>query len=227
MQIMTKEHYETLVTNILTDPKFENGVDEENLIRILLGNAFFEQRLPTPLSYINASFIHQDKKIIYPNCGETTLLNFFYYLWGDRGIINPKYIKETEKKLQFNIIDINKNENWTKIKNYFTEFSTINLSMKTDAEQKWSTLLSNLNQNDTDPNLKITYRQEVCNIQGSGIFNMLNVLEKIIPDDILSTPFSDDETKKLEEAALKFDRLVALFSRENAVLDWHINNQKK
>ncbi|MDP3533735.1 MAG: ankyrin repeat domain-containing protein [Alphaproteobacteria bacterium] len=226
LQIMTKENYETLVTDILTDPKFDNGVDEEKLIRTLLGNAFFEQRLPAPLSYINASFLYQNKKIIYPNCGETTLLNFFYYLWGDRGIINPNYIEETEKKLQYNIIDINKNENWTKIKKYFTEFNTINLSMKQDAQQKWSNLISNLNQNDTDPSLKIIYRQEVCNVMGAGIFNMLNVLEKIIPDDLLSKTFSDDETKALEEAALKFDRLVTLFSRENDTLDWHINSQK-
>ncbi|MDP1975484.1 MAG: ankyrin repeat domain-containing protein, partial [Alphaproteobacteria bacterium] len=92
---------------------------------------------------------------------------------------------------------------------------------------KYILLISNLNQNDTDPSLKIIYRQEVCNVMGAGIFNMLNILEKIIPDDLLSKAFSDDETKALEEAALKFDRLAALFSKENAALDWHINNQKK
>ncbi|MDP1975529.1 MAG: hypothetical protein Q8K37_06115, partial [Alphaproteobacteria bacterium] len=48
LQTMTKENYQKLVTDILTDPRFDNGVDEEKLIRTLLGNAFFEQRLPAP-----------------------------------------------------------------------------------------------------------------------------------------------------------------------------------
>jgi hypothetical protein len=87
-------------------------------------------------------------------------------------------------------------------------------------------LISNLNKNDTHPSLKIIYRQNVCNVQGIGVINMLNVLEKIIPDDTLSSPFSDEKEKKLQEAKIKFDRLSDLFSRKSALIDWHINNKK-
>lgn len=218
----SKENYEALVAEISKDPKFEHGVNIDHLICALLGNAFYEQILPAPLTYVNTFYMHQNKRIPYPNCGETSLLNFFYYLWGDRGIINPSYIEATEQKLN------NKNdENWIKLKAYFLEFSTIYASASRDAQEKWSNLISNMNKDDTDPSLKIIYRQNVCNIQGIGLINMLNVLEKIIPDQILSQPFTDNELEVLELASTKLDRLAYLFSRPETLVNWSINGEKK
>ncbi|MDP1975390.1 MAG: ankyrin repeat domain-containing protein, partial [Alphaproteobacteria bacterium] len=217
-----KENYEALVAEILKDPKFENGVNIDHLICALLGNTFYEQILPAPLTYVNTFYMHQNKRIPYPNCGETSLLNFFYYLWGDRGIINPSYIEITEQKLS------NKNdENWLKLKAYFLEFSTIYASASRDAQEKWSNLISNMNKDDTDPTLKIVYRQNVCNIQGIGLINMLNVLAKIIPDQILSQSFTDNELESLELASTKFDRLAYLFSRADSLVTWSINGENK
>jgi ankyrin repeat protein len=221
-RIFSKDDYERLVAQLLKDPKFENNIETDGLIRALFGQVYFEQTLPKPLTYVNASYVHNKKRIPYPNCGETSLLNFFYYLWGDRGVINPTYIESTEKKLMGRT-----NDNWQKLKEYFLEFDTISASASRSAQEKWSNLISNMNQNDTHPTLKITYRQNVCNVQGIGIINMLNVLEKIIPDDILSQPFPENELEILNFASAKMDRLAHLFSRPETFVNWSIKGEKK
>jgi ankyrin repeat protein len=221
-QIFTKENYETSVTHLLNDPNFQQPMDNESLISALLGFSVFEQKIPAPLPYTKASYIYQGQTITYPNCGETTLLNVLYYFWGNNGIISPAYIEATEKKLK----DKN-NENWQKLKAYFLEFLTIHSSASRIAQEKWSNLLSNLNQDDTDPTLKIVYRQQVCNVKGIGIFNMLNVLEKLLPDATFSEAFSDQEDEKLKEAATKLNKFCYLFSRPEFKVDWRCRGSQK
>ncbi|MDP1724115.1 MAG: ankyrin repeat domain-containing protein [Alphaproteobacteria bacterium] len=213
---------ERLTSQISKNLKFENNIETDNLIRALFGQVYFEQILPKPLTYTNTSYVHNSKRIPYPNCGETSLLNFFYYLWGDRGVINPTYIESTEKKLMGRT-----NNNWQKLKDYFLEFNVMSASASHIAQEKWSNLISNMNQDDTHPTLKIIYRQKVCNVQGIGIINMLNVLEKIIPDTILSQPFADNELDVLELASTKLDRLSYLFSRPEDLITWQVNGEKK
>ncbi|MDP3532762.1 MAG: ankyrin repeat domain-containing protein [Alphaproteobacteria bacterium] len=221
-RIFSKDDYERLVSQISKNPKFENNIEIDDSIRALFGQVYFEQILPKPLTYTNTSYIHNSKRIPYPNCGETSLLNFFYYLWGDRGVINPTYIKSTEKKLMGPT-----NDNWQKLKDYFLEFNVMSASASHIAQEKWSNLISNMNQDDTHPTLKIIYRQKVCNVQGIGIINMLNVLEKIMPDTILSQPFADNELDVLELASTKLDRLSYLFSRPEDLITWQVNGEKK
>lgn len=222
-----KENYEALIAEILKDKKFKQGINEDYLIRALLGQVLFEKTLPKPLTYVNTFYIHNKKRISYPNCGETSLLNFFYYVWGDRGIINPSYIDITEKKLSIKAHPVTKN-NWEKLKAYFLKFETISSSLSRPAQEEWSNLMSNMNREGTDPSLKITYRQNVCNVQGIGLFNMLNVLEKIIPDDIFAMPFScASQQENYQCAATKLTKLCYLFSRADSLLDWRVGDGKK
>jgi hypothetical protein len=216
------DDYEGLVSKILKDAKCKNSAETDDLIRALFGRVHFDQLLPNPLTYVNTFYVHDNIKIPYPNCGETSLLNFFYYLWGDRGIINPAYIEETEKKLSDK-----ENANWKKLKEYFLKFSTIGSSASELAQIDWSNLISNLNEENTHSSLRIIYREKVCNVQGIGIFNMLNVFEKIIPDNALSVPFEGNSAEILEQASQKFDRLADLFSRSGVCVDWHSNKSKK
>ncbi|MDP1725073.1 MAG: ankyrin repeat domain-containing protein [Alphaproteobacteria bacterium] len=219
----SEEDYNKLKESLLNDPKFEKGINNEKLIRVSLGNIYFEEKLPKPLTYVTTFYNHNNKNIPYPNCGETSLLNFFYYVWGDRGIINPAYIEETEKKINGAL-----SENWQKLKKYFLNFSTIGSSANRDAQYDWSQLISNLNKKDTDPSLKITYRNEqLCNVQGIGLINMLNVLEKLIPDQELEQKFPNNKEEMLKVTTFKIDRLTALFSRSEAILDWKIEQKKE
>jgi ankyrin repeat protein len=219
----SEEDYNKLKENLLNDPKFEKGIDNEKLIRVSLGNIYFEEKLPKPLTYVTTFYNHNDRNISYPNCGETSLLNFFYYVWGDRGIINPAYIEETEKKINGAL-----SKNWQKLKKYFLNFSTIGSSANRDAQYDWSQLISNLNKENTDPSLKIVYRNEqLCNVQGIGLINMLNVLEKLIPDQVLEQKFPNNKEEMLKIATFKIDRLTALFSRSEAILDWKIEQKKE
>ena len=219
----TEDDYRKIVDQLQQDPKFERGVDVDLVLKGLFGQIYFDQKLPNPLTYVNTFYKHKDKRITYPNCGETSLLNFFYYLWGENGIIQSEYIQNTESKLSQNAHPKTV-QNWTKLKKYFLEYSHIQSSASRKAQEEWSHLISNLNRENTDPSLKIVYRQDVCNTQGVGLFNILNVFEKIIPDNILSQPYSDN---KNAEASGKFDRLFYLFSRADSLFDWRIGQDKK
>jgi hypothetical protein len=215
-----KEDYQELVAIIQEDRNFEKGVNIDNLLRALMGQNYFDQVLPKGLTYVTAFYVHEGKRIPYPNCSETSLLNFFYYTWGDRGRINADYIKITEQKLNKQKAHPEILKNWDLLKAYFTDFPSISASASQEAQERWSNLLSNLNQDDTDPSLKITYRQKVCNIQGIRIFSMLNVLEKIIPDHVLARIFNGkDEAENFAIAGEKLTRLAFLFSRREAELD--------
>jgi ankyrin repeat protein len=213
--------YKALKQQLAADPKFENGVDVEKLVRVMLGYAFFEEKFPKPLTYVNTFYTHHGKKIAYPNCGETSMLNFFYYVWNDKGVINPAFIQATEEKLQDAL-----NENWQKLKAFFIKYNTIGLAASREAQTEWSHIVSNLNDDSIDQSLRVTYRQDVCNLMGIGVINMLNVLEKFLPDATLHASFPESKKAKFKVAEQKMDRLTALFSREGHKLNWEINYKK-
>jgi ankyrin repeat protein len=227
-RVFGKDDYEKLVALIQEDKNFEKGVNVDTLLRALMGQNYFDQVLPKGMTYVNTFYVHEGKRIHYPNCGETTLLNFFYYTWGDRGRINPDYIQITEQKLNTQKAHPETLKNWNLLKAYFRDFPNIGVSASRAAQERWSNLLSNLNRDDADPSLKVTYRQKVCNVQGIGLINMLNVLEKIIPDYVLTRAF--DAGAGADNYAIpreKLTRLTFLFSRAGAELDWNVNGQKK
>jgi hypothetical protein len=216
-----KNDYEALKQQLVTDPQFERGIDVEKLVRIMLGYAVFENILPEPLTYINTFYTYNGKKTPYPNCGETSMLNFFYYVWNENGFINPAFIRATEEKLQ----DAS-NENWQKLKSFFIKYRTISSAAAREAQSEWSYIASNLNDDNTNESLRVIYRQDVCNLMGIGVINMLNILEKLLPDAIMHTPFPKNKTTQFALAGQKMDRLSVLFSREGHKLDWEIDGKK-
>lgn len=219
-----KQQYDDFLVNL---KKSDDQIETGKLIKRFLGIELFEKPTPRPLNYYDAVYQHNGENIYYPNCGEASLLNFFYYNWGVKGVINPDFIAETESKLNRNHVHPETHRKWEEIKDYFRDFPTMDSSLSNRAKERWSQLISNLNREDTDPSLKVIYRQDVCNTQGVGIINMLNVLEKIIPDQAFSEAFAEEPKLQFELASRKIDRLCDLFSRHIFRLDWNVEHKKE
>jgi hypothetical protein len=83
--------YDALKQNIISKPEMHQDLNE--ILKLILGYILFEQKVPKLLNYISTFFDYNGKKIAYPNCGETSLLNFLYYVLGAKG------------RIKFNVLD--------------------------------------------------------------------------------------------------------------------------
>ncbi|MDP3532253.1 MAG: hypothetical protein Q8S31_03085 [Alphaproteobacteria bacterium] len=203
--------YDALKQKILSQQ--ENNQDLNETLKLILGYIFFEQKVPKPLNYISTFFEHNGKKIAYPDCGEISLLNFLYYVLGEKGRIN------------FNILDsISIKDD---LKAFFKKYPHISLAGTRQAHADFSNIVSNQNDENADPSLRIKYRQDVCNIQGTGIVNMLNVLARLMPDACLNKIWPKGEQEIFTLAAEKLTHLCTFFSHSNFELKWKVEGKKE
>jgi ankyrin repeat protein len=205
------------------------------------GYSAYEEVIPSLISYkMHVAYRHQT----YPDCGETSLRNFFYIVFNDHGHFNPTYfatfVKEKLGEKTWSApkggenVQINDQQDpLTQLYLYFMKYPSPSSGGSQQAHDEWSLIVSNLNQK-TETNKKIA---ETCPIKygpfskcpdceiGPGLINMLNVIAHLIPDETLRKGWQEKE--KFKQAAEKLNRVSELFSRDNFKLAWDIQGKRE
>ncbi|MBX3487350.1 MAG: ankyrin repeat domain-containing protein [Candidatus Paracaedibacteraceae bacterium] len=188
---------EAVKNNKLIPWRFKEWVqDPEKLIFMTVGYSLFEDRYPKMLDSGIAVFsLSSTRKIQFPDCGETSLRNFFNFMISNS--VDKKFDREILLKafpgIKGEIIEFytNTQPNYTNV-----------LGIEKD-KNAWADSISGL-----DPQ-KVGYRQPGCNIKGDGIDNMLSVLQEILGDDELK---KIDLKSKEESRAKKLQYVIDKFN---------------
>jgi hypothetical protein len=182
--------------------------------------------MPDLLSYAQAT--HEGRT--YPDCGETSLRNFFMIILSRRGILDPERLADLraalapgESKLERKAVD----GNFHHLERFFTTFGSPSAQRARTARNAWDQVVANLNRSD-DP-LPIEYRDTTHNLSGTGIENMLNLMAHLLPDPVLNQPWSHYPDERPEMTARKLDAICRLVSRKDrdCVLDWDVGGRQE
>ncbi len=196
-QLYWQWRQEAVKNNKLIPWRFKEWVqDPEKLIFMTVGYSLFEDRYPKMLDSRIAVFsLSSTGKIQFPDCGETSLRNFFNFMISNS--VDKKFDREILLKafpgIKGEIIEFytNTQPNYTNV-----------LGIEKD-RNAWADSISGL-----DPQ-KVGYRQPGCNIKGDGIDNMLSVLQEILGDDELK---KIDLKSKEESRAKKLQYVIDKFN---------------
>lgn len=216
---------------------------EEALTFAGYGYEVYEKSLPSELGYTQANvpFLHSQIPHSYPDCGETSLRNFFNILtYVGGGNFDGGLLTVASPKMD-------------KIREFYGILSTQSKQLSQPARDAWSNIIINLNASpQSDPSSNFDYINDVYyrgrHTRGispdgfrfseiastpHGIINVLNVFARLTEDAILSEPWVPFNITKLYESpdlfaqiTKKLDRLCEIFSRAMFVLDWKINGSK-
>jgi hypothetical protein len=185
------------------------ALDAEDLALNLFGQKAYEGAIPELVPYGTAVY----SKLAYPDCGETTLRNFFNIAFSDGGALDPRRIDT------FCAQFTDPEGALAGLRDFYRNYPT-RVGQATDAARNaWSALLSDLNQT-ADP-LPITYAiEDCCNLMGTGLENMLNLIAHLLPDEVLNQDWPQADPDRSNLAAKKLDRLCALTSRPGFQFTW-------
>lgn len=206
----------TVVNNTLSNEQLKQLVHNPELA------AFYSQseilgggELPPVVSYAQAESKYLGGKGTYPDCGETSLRNFFNIVLYDR------------ESQSFNVDQLTKMaaENKLPLSKELVAFyqkhpSTAELTDQA-VRNDWSDVVSNLKHPHTVSYLKPRGAPS-CEIN-VGISNMLKVIQALLgstPDSDSKAPLSAQE--KLRLLPTKLDNLCKILSRQGFTLDWSI-----
>lgn len=175
---------------------------------------------PQQVTYEGPKYWHT-----FQTCGETAWRNFLDIVWHTKGKIAQETIVSFMNKFAKTASDSSLKK-LKDIRSFFKTYPEISLGTTSAAHQDWAAICSNLNtENDLIP---IVYRDKICNVKGTGIPNMLNLIAHHIPDPLLLTPWS--QNKKADDLVIaekKLNRLCNLFSRDHFILNWSIKGEQK
>lgn len=182
----------------------------------------------------------------FPDCAETLLRNFFGLLFSgyNQGKINFAALDSLEKKLKDDNVGVVLSEKspFTKMLGFFKSNPSMAEASKNGLYDEWAEIVSDLNQggfaqriNDVQYGRSLDGIVETYEIVGGygrtadakGIINTMNVFARLIPDAILNKEWSSNRADRLQEVALKLDRLCHLLSREGLALTWENQVTKK
>ncbi len=208
---------------------------------LLKGFEDYEQKFPKPAPYMGGVYCSHEKLCSFPDCGETSIRNFLT-------LLSPK----TQNK-KIDLAFLEKIGLRDSVINYFTKYTSLTPASTDDAHNEWAQRVSKLNPSDlrklglndiqygrsdlpgyraSEENDKGQARE--CEIKSNfshigvvGIINILNVLSKLIPNETLIKPWSEDRNDRLKEAAEKLDALCQILSTDNWKLDWSIDDKKE
>lgn len=207
-------------------------------LAFLLGKGFegYENVFVSPLTYRSDTCYVTGQP--YPDCGETSLRNVLtlFLSASQAGIVKPEAIHAFKEKLSdLNPgLNLEKHEPFRRMIAFLEEFPSLYEAATRDAHSRWAQVVSNLNNgqplkslNDVqygrnvreeDPEtyeIKAGYHPQV-----RGIINMLNVIAKLIPDEVLNETWDADPKIRKDQVDSKLDRLCELFSRKSLDLSW-------
>jgi len=140
---------------------------------------------------------------LYPDCGETSLRNFFNIALTRDGRFSEDLFTAFLHRLP-----APPTEKLAALHAFYRAFPQVSGQTTQAARDAWSELVSGLNR-PGDP-LPIVYGNGSHNLKGTGLRNMLNLIAHLLPDPILNAPW--EEGRALSQATGKLDRLCQLVS---------------
>lgn len=171
----------------------------------------------------------------YPDCGETSLRNFFNFILAKHGVIAPDTLEAflakcagqpEEHKGEKGPGRPIAHKELDHLAGFYRSYSKLSEQFSETARNAWSEVVSNLNH--THDPLLIDYRERTHNLSGGpGIVNMLNLIAHLLPDPVLNHPWSKDPGVRMEEAGRKLDALCALASRDGFAVEWQVGGMKQ
>ncbi|BDU73622.1 hypothetical protein [Mesoterricola silvestris] len=200
----------------------------EDALLLLYGCEAFQTRsLPSLVSYAMAQY----KGASYPDCGETSLRNFFNIVLSRKGAIAPETLeaflarcagpREEHKGPEPARAGLGL------LARYYQHHGRIAGQFSQEARNAWSKVVSNRNAPGADP-LPIVYGAKDHNLSARpGLENMLNLIAHLLPLPALSHPWPLDPGARFEEAGRKLDALCALVSEEGFTVDWTAGREKR
>jgi ankyrin repeat protein len=218
------------------------------------GYEAYEEIIPSLISYKTRVQYKKEKDTeqTYPDCGETSLRNFLYIVFNEKGTISLFSLEQLIKnklghadwsppasqepsKLNVEPAD----DPFRQLYLYFAKYPSTSVAGTQAAHNDWSQIVSDLNRKNQERPRQGIRKEGLCQVSygsysqckeceiDAGLINMLNVIANLVPDQKLNEPWKQQESEKLNQAAEKLDRLCELFSREGFKLEWDINRERK
>lgn len=203
----------------------------------------YDSPIISPFSYRGGTTYRNEE---FPDCGESSLRYVLLSLlaMGNSGIIDSKSIENFEENLKkLNPgLDFSNHQPYQKLKKYIINNGDLSLASNIAAHDAWAEVVSNLNNLQAQPTINDVqygrgpegnglYTYELKSnfdkrlFEGvQGIVNMFNMIGKLIPDNVLNEPWNPDREIRLEQLAGKLDRLCALLSKDDMILEWSVAN---
>jgi len=200
----------------------------EDLALFLYGHQAFEASIPVFVPYRTTTY----RKDSFPDCGETSLRNFFITVFRSGGMLSDEIIEHFIAKFPSHRDRESKGgeapvpgDKLASLHAYFRKYPALSQQGSEEAHADWSEMVSNLNA--PGDRLRITYRnKDTHNLQGIGIQNMLNLVAHILPDAVLETPWPAEKGLQHDLVQRKLTRLCELASREGFQLEWSHGGKK-
>jgi hypothetical protein len=167
----------------------------------------------------------------FPDCGETSLRNFFLaMLWTGGNRLDPKLIADLETRLAPEVKDVALGPaqvRFGRLIRFFKDHPSLAAQGTHNCRDEWADIVSDVNVGAKDP-LPVPYRNGgACNLAGQGVEAMLNLVAHLLPDPVLNAPWPEPGPARFEAIAGKLDRLCALFPRNGTRLDWDTDAGKR
>ncbi len=216
--------------------------DRERIFLMAKGHDAYENPILDGINYRGDTFY---KDTIFPDCGETSLRNVLMAFLGHQGgALSVEVLDEVWKKIT-PIPGVNLTSSeipFQRMKRFFESYPSITQASTQQVHEDWAKVVADLNNgqpvtnfNDVQYGRPSNGQIPVYEIKSNysedapkGIFNMLNVVAKLIPDQILNMPWDNEKGKRFKQATQKLNRLCELFSRNGNDLSWRnqsTNNQ--
>ncbi|ACE06304.1 hypothetical protein Aasi_0944 [Candidatus Amoebophilus asiaticus 5a2] len=242
--IYDKVLYDKLKNNfpqIVAD--LENPANVELVFFLAKGFEAYENLVAEPVTYSKNITIQGGTKP-FSDCGEYSLRNLFMLLLSveNGGMIAVRKLEELEEKVFKNRIqtihdpdDFKKYLPYQNFKDFILAHSDVTYN-SIELHSAWAEIVSNLNENSTAQGInRVQYgnkkvgadgeRYEIKsnfpNAEAISIFNMFNVIARIIPDKTLNEGWNERDIKeRYKQAEEKLTHLCYLFSNDNIAVDW-------
>ncbi|GEM_PF-2617774 len=145
---------------------------------------------------------------LYPDCGETSLRNFFNIAFTQDGRFSEDLLAAFLHRFP-----APPTEKLRALQAFYRRFPQVSAQTTQAARDAWSDLVSGLNRAE-DP-LPIVYGEGGHNLKGTGVRNMLNLIAHLLPDPLLNALW--EEGRAPSQAAGKLDHLCGLVSTQGRV----------